>query len=475
MNRLLTSLILLIVLISLAACGGRNEPEPTATPLPPTATPEPQPTTAPEPTEVMTEPANILDIVAAAGDFTTLLNQIEQGDLTEKLSSDGPFTLFAPTDTAFAALPDRALADPNTAQDVLLYHVVAGKFMAGDLTDGTQLVTLLGDELPVTVQGDEIAVGGSPIVLSDLEAENGVVHVLETVLLPPSSAVAAGAVAAAAGAVDSAQAVAADAGAAVEDAAQSATDAVQNAATDAKDAAEGAADKAQEVAADAVSEIETTAQSAADTVQNAATDAKDAAEGAADKAQEIAADAVSEIEATAQSAADAVQGMGTDAGATAENAADQASDEFTFEGPSLTDAAAESGDFTTFLAAVNAAGMSDALSTQGPFTVFAPTQAAFDALPASVRNALLGEKSRALPALLSYHVVPGLYTLDDLAALDGQSLATAGDESLSVTVADDGTVYVDEVAVAADQTESGNGLIYAIDRVLIPVAQPTSR
>lgn len=435
MNRLLTSLILLIVLISLAACGGRNEPEPTATPLPPTATPEPQPTTAPEPTEVMTEPANILDIVAAAGDFTTLLNLVEQGDLTEKLSSDGPFTLFAPTDTAFAALPDGALADPNTAQDVLLYHVVAGKFMAGDLTDGTQLVTLLGDELPVTVQGDEIAVGGSPIVLSDLEAENGVVHVLETVLLPPSSAVAAGAVAAAAGAVDSAQAVAADAGAAVEDAAQSATDAVQN----------------------------------------AATDAKDAAEGAADKAQEIAADAVSEIEATAQSAADAVQGMGTDAGATAENAADQASDEFTFEGPSLTDAAAESGDFITFLAAVNAAGMSDALSTQGPFTVFAPTQAAFDALPASVRNALLGEKSRALPALLSYHVVPGLYTLDDLAALDGQSLATAGDESLSVTVADDGTVYVDEVAVAADPTESGNGLIYAIDRVLIPVAQPTSR
>ncbi|MCB0046788.1 MAG: fasciclin domain-containing protein, partial [Caldilineaceae bacterium] len=270
-------------------------------------------------------------------------------------------------------------------------------------------------------------------------------------------------------------AVAADAGAAVEDAAQSATDAVQNAATDAKDAAEGAADKAQEVAADAVSEIEATAQSAADAVQNAATDAKDAAEGAADKAQEIAADAVSEIEATAQSAADAVQGMGTDAGATAENAADQASDEFTFEGPSLTDAAAESGDFITFLAAVNAAGMSDALSTQGPFTVFAPTQAAFDALPASVRNALLGEKSRALPALLSYHVVPGLYTLDDLAALDGQSLATAGDESLSVTVADNGTVYVDEVAVAADPTESGNGLIYAIDRVLIPVAQPTSR
>jgi uncharacterized surface protein with fasciclin (FAS1) repeats len=445
MNRLLTGLLTLALAFALTGCG-RAQPTPTPEPVePPTATPTSEPTATPEPSEPPTVPSTLLEIATAAGNFTTLLGAIEAADLNEKLNSEGPYTVFAPTDLAFEALPEGSLDDAETVYDILLFHIVEGKLMAADLADGEVLITLLGDELPVTVQGEEVAVGGAPIVLADIEATNGVIHVLESVLSPPSLAAAAQGTEASGGAVGAVAAAAA-----------------------------GAVDAAKEAGAEAAAAVE----SAAEAVEGAAAGAVAAAEGAAETAREQAAEAEGQAAAAVEGAVEAVEGAAAGAVAAAEGAATaaraaaaEATQPFTFEGPSIVDVAGENENFAVLLAAVQAAGLTDTLQSQGPFTVFAPTQVGFGALPQSVLEGLLREPAGALQALLLYHVAPGVIAPEDLAALDGQTLETAAGPALTVTVDEAGVISVDGVAISGEPVEAGNGLIYPIDGVLIPVME----
>ena len=131
---------------------------------------------------------SILDTAAAAGNFTTLIAAVEAAGLTETLSGEGPFTVFAPTDEAFAALPagtvEALLADPAALAAILTYHVVAGKVMSTDLTNGMMAATVNGAEVTITTEGG-VMVNDATVTTADIEASNGVIHVIDKVIMPP--------------------------------------------------------------------------------------------------------------------------------------------------------------------------------------------------------------------------------------------------------------------------------------------------
>jgi uncharacterized surface protein with fasciclin (FAS1) repeats len=165
----------------------------------------PEPTASPEPTAASTEePAakTIVEIAAEDGRFTTLVAAVQAAGLAETLSGEGPFTVFAPTDEAFAALPegtvDNLLLPENKQQltDILLYHVVPGKVMAEDAIalDGQMADTALeGQQIAIKVDMGNVYLNeNSQVIITDIEASNGVIHVIDSVLLPPSGEAEAG-------------------------------------------------------------------------------------------------------------------------------------------------------------------------------------------------------------------------------------------------------------------------------------------
>ena len=130
---------------------------------------------------------DIVDIAVADGNFTTLVAAVDAAGLVDTLKGDGPFTVFAPTDEAFAALPEGTvealLEDIETLTAILTYHVVPGAVMSGDLADGMMAETVNGQSVTIGV-GDTVTVDGATVVLADIEASNGVIHVIDAVILP---------------------------------------------------------------------------------------------------------------------------------------------------------------------------------------------------------------------------------------------------------------------------------------------------
>jgi uncharacterized surface protein with fasciclin (FAS1) repeats len=130
---------------------------------------------------------SIVDVARQAGGFTTLLAALDAAGLTETLGGAGPFTVFAPTDEAFAALPagalDSLLADPDALRAVLTYHVVAGRAEAADVVDLASVTTLQGGTLAISTENG-VQVGNAQVIAADVAAANGVIHVIDAVLLP---------------------------------------------------------------------------------------------------------------------------------------------------------------------------------------------------------------------------------------------------------------------------------------------------
>lgn len=131
---------------------------------------------------------NIIETARDAGQFNTLLTAIEAAGLTEALSGDGPFTVFAPTDEAFAAIDEdqlaAILADGDTLTAILTYHVVSGKVLAADVVDLTSATTLQGSDITISVSDDGVRVDEARVVTTDIEASNGVIHVIDAVITP---------------------------------------------------------------------------------------------------------------------------------------------------------------------------------------------------------------------------------------------------------------------------------------------------
>jgi uncharacterized surface protein with fasciclin (FAS1) repeats len=136
------------------------------------------------------------DVVAtadAAGSFETLVAAIRAAELETTLKGAGPFTVFAPTDAAFAKIPAATLnelllpANKATLQAILTYHVVAGKVMAADVVSLTSATTVQGSTVAVSVNGATVKVNDATVTQTDVAASNGVIHVIDTVLMPPGS------------------------------------------------------------------------------------------------------------------------------------------------------------------------------------------------------------------------------------------------------------------------------------------------
>lgn len=271
----------------------------------------------------------VVDIIVNSDDHTLLEAAVMAADLVGTLSSDGPFTVFAPTDAAVTALAgalqisaEELLALPNLGE-ILLYHVVGAVAMSGDLTDGQMITTLQGQEVTVGVSGNGIAINNATVVVADILADNGVVHVINAVLLPPTPPTT-----------------------------------------------------------------------------------------------------------------------------------------------TVVDIIANSEDHTLLEAAVVAAGLVDALSAEGPFTVFAPTDAAVVALTEALQ--ITAEDLLALPNLgdiLQYHVVAAEAFAADLS--DGQTITTLLGSDVTVTISAEG-VFINNAQVTVADLTADNGVVHVIDAVLLP-------
>ena len=132
---------------------------------------------------------DIVDTAVEAGSFTTLVAAVEAAGLVETLKGEGPFTVFAPTDDAFAALPEGTveglLEDPEALAAILTYHVVPGKVMSTDLSNDMMAGTVNGADVTIMTEGG-VMVNDATVITADVEASNGVIHVIDKVILPPS-------------------------------------------------------------------------------------------------------------------------------------------------------------------------------------------------------------------------------------------------------------------------------------------------
>ena len=138
------------------------------------------------------QPRTIAEVAASTGNHKTLVAALQAAGLVETLQGSGPFTVFAPTDAAFAKLPpgtvEALLADKEKLTSILPFHVVPGKVMAGDIVkaNGARAATVNGQQLSAVVRGGKVYVNGAQVTAADVAASNGVIHVIDTVLLPAS-------------------------------------------------------------------------------------------------------------------------------------------------------------------------------------------------------------------------------------------------------------------------------------------------
>jgi len=168
-RRLITAVVAAFALLTVSACGSEEE------------------SSAPAAEETVTN--TIVDVASTTEGFSTLVAALSAAELVETLSGEGPFTVFAPTDDAFAALPagvlDALLLPENKATlvKILTYHVVSGMVMAADVTDG-DVATVEGQTIKLSTK-DGVTVNGAKVVQADVMADNGVIHVIDAVILPP--------------------------------------------------------------------------------------------------------------------------------------------------------------------------------------------------------------------------------------------------------------------------------------------------
>jgi uncharacterized surface protein with fasciclin (FAS1) repeats len=275
----------------------------------------------------------IVETAVAAGNFKTLVAAVQAAELVDTLNGKGPFTVFAPTDEAFAKLPkgtlEMLLKPENKAKlaAILTYHVVPGSVKAADVVKLKNAATVQGQRVDIKVDAGKVMVDGANVVATDVACSNGVIHVIDTVILP----------------VD-----------------------------------------------------------------------------------------------------------GT-----------------------IVDVAAKNGSFNTLVAAVKAAGLVETLSGKGPFTVLAPTDAAFAKLPAGTLEMLLKpENKKQLVDILTYHVVPGVAAYSDQVVKMSQ-LPTVLGTPITVTVTD-GKVRLNDSNVVATDVEASNGVIHVVDTVILPTAKKTA-
>ncbi len=374
------------------------------------------------------------------------------------------FTVFAPTDDAFKALPEGTiealLADPTGAlADILLYHVASGKVMSGDLSDGQTIPTLLGKDVTVKIDEGGVFINDAKVTVADLQAENGVVHVIDAVLVPASNTV---------------------------------VDIIVNSpAHDTLEAAVIAAGLADDLSGDGPFTVFAPTDDAFKALPEGTIEAL-----LADPTGALADILLYHVASGKVMSGDLSDGqtiptlLGKDvtvkideggvfindakvtvADLEADNGVVHVIDAVLVPASNtVVDIIVNSPAHDTLEAAVIAAGLADDLSGDGPFTVFAPTDDAFKALPEGTIEALLADPTGALANILLYHVASGKVMSGDLS--DGQTIPTLLGKDVTVKI-DEGGVFINDAKVTVADIEADNGVVHVIDAVLIPET-PTS-
>jgi uncharacterized surface protein with fasciclin (FAS1) repeats len=399
--------------------------------------------------EVLLPPEEDIVETAVSAGFSTLATALTSASLIDALKADGPFTVFAPTDAAFAALPegtlDALLADPEALAEVLTYHVISGQVFARDLDGVVSSPTLAG--YPVLFDlSDGAKINGVDITSTDILTTNGVIHVIDEVLLPPSGDIVEIAVdggfnklAAALTAASLVDALKADGPFTVFAPTDAAFDALPDGVLDNLLAnTEALTDVLlYHVVSDQIFSGNLSDGATAETLQGQSITV-DLSDGVL-------------IDDASVTSADII----------AKNGVIHVIDEVLLL--DIIQQALSNDDFSTLVTAVQAADLVETLRGDGPFTVFAPTNEAFASLPEGALDALLADTD-ALTEVLLYHVVEGSVFAGDL---DGVvSTETLAGYPVLFDLLDGAKINMSNITVADILTR--NGVIHVIDAVLLP-------
>ena len=408
---------------------------------------------------------SVMDIIANSPDHSILTAAINAAALGQTLDSDGPFTVFAPTDAAFNALPagtiEALLNDIPTLTSILTYHVAGINALSTDLTDGQEVVTLNGQSVTVTINADGVFINDAQVTVADLVADNGVVHVINAVLLPPPPTTVVDII-------------------------------VNSPDHNTLEAAVIAAELADDLSGDGPFTVFAPTDAAFAALPAGTVEALlDDPQGLLKQILQyhVASDNLLSsdlndgfvIFTTLQFLETVTVTINSD-GIFINNAKVTIADLVADNGvvhvidavlipptQSVMDIIANSPDHSILTAAINAAALGQTLDSDGPFTVFAPTDAAFNALPAGTIEALLNDIP-TLTSILTYHVA-GINALStDLT--DGQEVVTLNGQSVTVTINADG-IFINDAQVTVADLVANNGVVHVINAVLLPNAVST--
>ena len=422
------------------------------------------------------QPATVADIVIDSPDHTILEQAVVAAGLADDLSGEGPFTVFAPTDAAFATLlevlevtAEDLLANPDLAS-ILLYHVVSGNVMSTDLTDGMMAATLNGEEITINLTADGVIINGTAMVtVADITADNGVVHVIDAVLLPGTNTTTVMDVIAESDVHESLEAALIASG--LDEALNGEGPFTVFAPTDV-------------AVATALETLGITVEMFLMSPMLTEILSYHAAEGtvmSGDITDGMMVTMLNGQDITINVTADGViingSAMVTLADIVADNGVVHVIDAVLLPQPPQTntvvDIIVDSPDHTVLELAVIAAGLADDLSAEGPFTVFAPTDAAFTTLLETLE--VTAEDLLANPDLASillYHAAAGTVMSTDIT--DGMMVTTLNGQDITINVTADGVVINGTAMVTVADLTADNGVVHVIDAVLLPETPQTT-
>ncbi len=402
------------------------------------------------------EGQTIVDIAASDPQFSTLVAAVQAAGLVETLSSEGPFTVFAPTNAAFAKLGDATiqalLNDPATLQGILLYHALSGSVYAVDVLQRSSATTINGQDVVFSVRKGSVYINNAQITVTDIQASNGVIHVIDTVILPPTKDI-----------VDTA---------------------VANPQLKGLVAAVQAAGLVETLKGEGPFTVFAPTDAAFKAIGKSALEAlqKDPAKLASILTYHVVAgklysgDVLKTTSITTVNGNDLVFTM-RKGKLYVNNARIVMTDVLATNGVihiidavmlppvgDIVDTAIANPKLKGLVAAVQAAGLVETLKGEGPFTVFAPTDDAFRKIGRSTLEALKDDPA-ALASILTYHVVPGkLYSPD---VLKQTSQTTVNGNDLVVKMIK-GKPYINNARIIVTDIVTTNGVIHLIDTVVLP-------
>ncbi len=410
------------------------------------------------------ESNTVLDIIANSDDHNTLEAAVIDAELADVLAGPGTFTVFAPTDEAFNALPagtvEALLAGPTSdLAQILLYHVAGSVLTSDMLSDGQEIVTLQGQDVVVSIENGQVRINDALVTVADIEADNGVVHVIDAVLLPQP---------------------------ALEN---SVWDIIVDSPTH---TTLEAAIEASGLNVDLDLEGNYTVFAPTDAAFEALPEGTVEALLADPNGlltdillyhvlgfEELAAELVDDEVLTTLSGINVTVNIvttGANQGVFINNAKVVVQDLIGSNGvvhvidavlipPTIFDVVSNSAVHNTLQTALEAADLDGTLDSPGSFTLFAPTDAAFNALPAGLIADLLADPSGNLTQILLFHVIEGEALSSSLE--DGQVIQTLYGADVTISITPDG-VFVDDAQVTIADIRTSNGVVHVIDAVLVP-------